>query len=143
MDLAPIVTRLQSVTDFANRVFPARDQETAMDYVKNRTPAGTASCIVFAPRDKAEPSELLTGGVRQRVTASFSALVSVRYAGNAEAAYERLDTLRQAVQVKLLAWSPAAGYRGLHLVGGSLVYSEIGVVIWGDEFQTRYYVSSI
>jgi hypothetical protein len=141
MELSPLVTRLNGIADFAGRVFPARDLATAVDYVTSRTPAGTSSAVVFAPRETAEPSHLI-GGVRHRVTVVFAAMVCIRYAGNAEAAYEQLDALRQRVMTQLLGWIPADGHSELQFAGGRLAYSAIGVVIWADEFRTQYYLEA-
>lgn len=141
MDLAPIVARMAEVTDFAGRVFPARDLATAVDYVTQRTPAGLPSGIVFAMTEKAEPSDII-GGVRHLVEATFGAMTCIRYAGNAEAAYEQLDTLRAAVMGKFLGWVPATGYRELQFAQGSLAYSEVGLILWSDTFRTEYYLEA-
>lgn len=141
MDLSPIVARMTEVTDFAGRVFPARDLAAAVDYVTQRTPAGLPSGIVFAMTETAEPSDII-GGVRHRVSATFGAMTCIRYAGNAEAAYEQLDTLRASVMGKFLGWVPASDYRELQFVTGKLAYSEVGVILWNDTFRTEYYLEA-
>lgn len=141
MQLSPVIARLNAVSDFAGRVFLEADDAQAIQRVQQIVPTGKSGAVVFGPRETADRSERV-GGVQQRVTLRFMVLICARYAGEAMAAYAGLDALLATARAQLLGWVPATGYRELHLQGGSLLYTSPGLLIWGDTFETFYYIEA-
>lgn len=141
MQLASVVSRLNAISDFAGRVFLEANDAEAIQRVQQIVPTGTNGAVVFGPRETADKSERL-GGVEQRITVRFMILICARYAGEAMAAYASLDTLIATTRSQLLGWVPAIGYRELHLQSGALLYTSPGLLIWGDTFDTFYYIEA-
>lgn len=141
MQLAPVVTRLNAISDFAGRVSLEANDAEAIQRVQQLVPVGMPGAVVFGVRETAEKSERI-GGVEQRVTVRFMVLICARYAGEAMAAYADLDTLLATTRAQLLGWVPATGYRELHLQSGGLIYTSPGLLIWGDTFETFFYVTA-
>lgn len=140
MQLAPIVERLNVLSDFSGRVFVEANEEQAVTRVKQVAPIGKPAAIVFGPRETAEPSERI-GGVEQKVKVRFMSLICSRYAGDEMKAYSGLDSLVAAARYQLLGWVPDAGYRELHLQNGGLLYTSPGqLLIWGDTYETFFYI---
>lgn len=141
MQLGPVVARLNALSDFSGRVFLEADDAQAVQRVQQIVPTGKSGAVVFSPRETAEKSERI-GGVQQRVTLRFMVLICARYAGEAMAGYAGLDAIVATTRAQLLGWIPATGYRELHLQSGSLLYTSPGLLIWGDTFETFYYIEA-
>lgn len=145
MSLSAIQTRLSGqVAGFAGRVSVARDIDRAVEQASS-VAGDVPSAVIFNPVEKAGPNSMKIGrNVDQVITVSFSILTCVRYSGNSAKAFDELDSLIDDVRGAIVGWT-GLNTDGLPVeyVGGEVAFSDVGLVIWRDEFRYTYTMRSI
>lgn len=139
MSLSAIQSRISAqVPALHGRVFVARDLDRAVEYALSAA-GDVPSAVIFDFRVSAGANEIAVGaGVRQMLTEQFTVMTCVRYSGNSAKAIDAMDTTKDAVRAALVGWigASADGYP-VEYVGGGIAYSDVGLMIWGDEFRSH------
>lgn len=145
MSLSAIQSRISAqVPALHGRVFVARDLDRAVEYALSAA-GDVPSAVIYDPKERAGANSMRIGrNVGQQVSVNFSALSCVRYSGDSAKAYGELDALRDDIRAGVIGWT-GLNVDGLpvEFVGGEVAYSDVGLVIWRDEFRYTYTVRSI
>jgi len=139
MLISPLISRLKDeVTPFARRVKLALSIEFILSDM-SEWPCG----YVVMPMEKADPNTLVNA-VSQKVTGRFSVITAVSDQDDLEGVDNSaaMDAVRLAVNAALLNWVPSEGCTPVEFVGGGLVYSKDGLLLWKDDFTTEHYLRS-
>jgi hypothetical protein len=141
MQIAAVVARLQTVTDLNKRVEIAADIAQLMAEL---TPAKSPWAWVISPGDNATPNQLMTGGIRQKVTDRYGVVLACRDVSDrrGEAALIAVEALFTAVEAALLGYVPAAGYAPIEYESGRMAGGSDGWVLWLHIWQSHHYIWS-
>ncbi len=140
MQLAPIVSRLQSQVTTLKKVGMAAEFDAARKDVRPVPPAA----FVLPLRESAGRNEL-ENAISQRVTAQFAVVYCAQNLRDARGgqAHEDLDAVRAAGKTALLGWQPDVDHDPCEYVGGELLGLQGPFVWWQDVFVTAFYMRSV
>lgn len=102
-------------------------------------PQRMPAAFVLTLAESAEPSPIMTGGFRQRVTARLAVVLVVRdlHDARGDAAADQAETLAETVRLALAGWQPDGAETPLTYAATQLAGIEQGSVLLQLEFTTQ------